>query len=120
MIFANIGEIFFNENIIIYIFKRAENIVAKGENAGYEQLLILPHLFQKSSAAEASESGCMWGKVNNLPDIMPPQVEELRISAPVQQTRGLIPGWVITMFLKVVVVIYLFVADGSYCYTGVG
>ena len=33
-----------------------ENIVAKGEIAHYEQFLLLQHCFQKSSAAEASES----------------------------------------------------------------
>ena len=39
--------------------ERLENIIAKGEIAHYEQFLLLPKCFQKSSAAEASESVCM-------------------------------------------------------------
>ena len=37
-----------------------ENIVAKGEIARNEQFLLLPQRCQKLSAAEASESVCMW------------------------------------------------------------
>ena len=41
---------------------RVENIVAKGEIAHYEQVLLLAQCFQKSSAAETSKSvcTCMW------------------------------------------------------------
>ena len=35
---------------------RAENIVAKGKNAHYEQFLLLAQCFQKPFAAEASKS----------------------------------------------------------------
>ena len=44
--------------------KRVENTVAKGEIAHHEQFLLLPQLLQKSSAAEASERGYMWERVN--------------------------------------------------------
>ena len=37
-----------------------ENILANGEIAHYEQFLLLPQCLQKSSAAEASESVCIW------------------------------------------------------------
>ena len=40
--------------------KKVENIVAKGEIVRYEQFLLLLQCFQKSSAAEASESDYMW------------------------------------------------------------
>ena len=43
---------------------RVENIVAKGEIAHQEQLLLLPQCFQKPSASEPSESFCMWVRVN--------------------------------------------------------
>ena len=44
--------------------KLIENIVAKGEIARSEQFLLLSQCFQKPFAAEASESVCMWEKVN--------------------------------------------------------
>ena len=43
---------------------RVKNIVAKGEIAQYEKFLLLLQCFQKSSAAEASESVCMRERVN--------------------------------------------------------
>ena len=47
----------------VYLLKRVENIVAKGEIARFEQFLLLSRCFQKSSAAETSESVCMWERV---------------------------------------------------------
>ena len=38
---------------------KVENIVAKGEIAHDEQLLLLPQCFQKLSASNESESVCM-------------------------------------------------------------
>ena len=43
---------------------KVEIIVANGEIAQYEQFLLLQQLFQKSSAAEGSESIYMWERVN--------------------------------------------------------
>ena len=37
--------------------------MAKGEIAHHEQFHLWPQCFQKSSAAEASESVCMWERV---------------------------------------------------------
>ena len=44
--------------------QKVENIVANGEIAHFEQFLILPQYFQKSSVAEASESVYRWEMVN--------------------------------------------------------
>ena len=42
------------------ITEKVENIVAKREIAHDEQFLLLPQCFQKSSAADVSESVYMW------------------------------------------------------------
>ena len=39
-------------------------MLTKGEIALIEQILLLPQWYQKSSAEDASESICMWEKVN--------------------------------------------------------
>ena len=44
-------------------WKIVENIVEKGEIARYEQFLLSSLCFQKPSAAEASESVHMWGRI---------------------------------------------------------
>ena len=46
------------------MLKKIKNIVAKGEIAHFEQLLLLSQCFKKSSAARASESVYMWESVN--------------------------------------------------------
>ena len=46
----------------IYLLKRVENIVTKGEIACFEQFLLLSQSFQKSSAAEASQNVYICGK----------------------------------------------------------
>ena len=40
-----------------------ENHCGEGEIAHYEQFLLLPYYFKTVSAAEASESVCMWERV---------------------------------------------------------
>ena len=42
---------------------KVENIVTKGEIAQHKQFRLLPQFFQTSSAAEVSESVCMWQNV---------------------------------------------------------
>ena len=42
------------------VLNKIENIVAKGERGNCEQFFLLPKCFQKSPAAGASESVCMW------------------------------------------------------------
>ena len=44
----------------------AENIVAKGEIAHNEQFVLLSQCFLKSTAADASETVCMRGRVTTL------------------------------------------------------
>ena len=50
--------------------KNVENIVAKGGIACFEQFLLLSQCFQKSSAADASESVYMWERVKSFYDIL--------------------------------------------------
>ena len=40
---------FYLVQIMIYVFDRVENIVGKGENAGYQHFLLFPQCFQKFS-----------------------------------------------------------------------
>ena len=46
------------------LINKLGNSVAKVEIAHYKQILLLPPSFEKTSAAEMSESICMWEKVN--------------------------------------------------------
>ena len=46
--------------------QKVENIVANGEIACFEQFLLLQQYFQKSSAAETTESVYMWEMVNKM------------------------------------------------------
>ena len=48
------------------MLKRIQNIVTKGEIAHHKQLFILAQCFQKSSAADASESVCIMERVNMM------------------------------------------------------
>ena len=47
----------------ILSLQKDKNIVAIGEIARFEQFLLLPQCFQKTSTAEASESVNMWERV---------------------------------------------------------
>ena len=47
----------------VKLSNRIENIVTKGEIGHYEPFVLLPHCFQKLSAAEALESVCMWERI---------------------------------------------------------
>ena len=46
------------------ITEKVKNIVVKGDIAHLEQFLLLSQCFQKSSAAETSESVYLWERVN--------------------------------------------------------
>ena len=50
----------------VLLLKRVENIVVKGEIARFGQFFLLSQCYQKSSAAEASESIYMWERVKKL------------------------------------------------------
>ena len=40
-----------------------ENIMGKGENAGYQHFLFFPHCFQKASFSESLKVGIVWERV---------------------------------------------------------
>ena len=41
--------------MIISVFDRVENIVGKGENAGYQNFLLYPQCFEKASFPDTSK-----------------------------------------------------------------
>ena len=43
-----------------YILERVENIVGKGENAGYQHFLLFPQCFQKVSSLESLKVQIVW------------------------------------------------------------
>ena len=45
---------------------RVENIVRKGENAGYQHFLLFPQCFQKSSSQGSFKFGIVWYRVNYI------------------------------------------------------
>ena len=45
---------------------RVENIVGKGENAGYQHFLLFPQFFQKSSLSGSLKVLIMWYRVKAL------------------------------------------------------
>ena len=57
--------------MIISVFDRVENIVGKGENAGYQHFLLFPQCFEKASFPDTSKGVivCEWvnAMVNPLP-----------------------------------------------------
>ena len=42
------------------VLGRVENIVGKGENAGYQHFLLFPQCFLKASFSGASKVGIVW------------------------------------------------------------
>ena len=46
--------------IMISVLDSAENIVGKGENAGYQHFLLFPQCFQKLSVSESLKLGIVW------------------------------------------------------------
>ena len=51
--------------MMISLYHRVENIVGKGENAGYQYFLLFPQCFQKASFPEASKGVIVWEWVNS-------------------------------------------------------
>ena len=43
-----------------FILGRVENMVGKGENAGYQHFLLFPQCFQKSSISGSLKVGIVW------------------------------------------------------------
>ena len=46
--------------MMIFLIDRVENIVGKGENAGYQHFLLFPHCFPKGSSLGSSKVGIVW------------------------------------------------------------
>ena len=46
--------------ILKFVLERVENIVGKGENAGYQHFLLLPQCFQKASYKGSLKVGIVW------------------------------------------------------------
>ena len=46
--------------MMISLSDRVENIVGKGENAGYQHFLLFPQCFQKSSLSESLKFRIVW------------------------------------------------------------
>ena len=60
---------FADDNIIVtqnlrFALGRLENIVGKGENAGYQHFLFFPQRFQKLSFSGSLKVGIVWERVN--------------------------------------------------------
>ena len=43
-----------------FVLRRVENIVGKGENAGYQHFLLFPQCFQKASFQGSLKVGIVW------------------------------------------------------------
>ena len=52
----------------IFVLDRVENIVGKGENAGYQHFLLFYQCFQKPSCPSLLKVEIMWERVNPLPN----------------------------------------------------
>ena len=48
-----------------FVFGQVENIVGKGENAGYQHFLLFPQCFQKSSFPRSVKVGLLWERVKH-------------------------------------------------------
>ena len=49
--------------MLTFVFDRTENIVGKGENAGYQHFRLFPQCFQKASFSGSVKVGIMWKRV---------------------------------------------------------
>ena len=47
-------------NKMNFVLGRVENIVGKGENAGYKHFLLFPQCFQKASLSGSLKIGIVW------------------------------------------------------------
>ena len=51
---------------MISVFHRVENIVGKGENAGYQHFLLFPQCFQTTCFSGSLKVGTAWLRVKGL------------------------------------------------------
>ena len=59
------GKINVTENMK-FVQGRVENIVCKGENAGYQHFLLFPQYFQKAIFSGSLKVGIVWEKFNRV------------------------------------------------------
>ena len=52
--------------MLIYVFDRVENIMGKGENAGYQHFLLFPQCFEKASIPDTSKGIIVWEWVKSV------------------------------------------------------
>ena len=52
--------------MMISFYDRVENIVRKGENAGYQHFLLFSQCFQKAFSTSSLKAGIVWQNVNAL------------------------------------------------------
>ena len=52
--------------MMIYVLDRVQNIVGKGENAGYQHFLLFPQCFQKPSCPRSLRVGIEWKRVTRF------------------------------------------------------
>ena len=53
-----------------FVLGRVENIVGKGENAGYQHFLLFPQCFQKAYFLRLFKVGIVWERVKALENII--------------------------------------------------
>ena len=46
--------------MMVFVFDRIENIMEKGENAGYQYFLLFPQCFQKVFNSRSLKVGTLW------------------------------------------------------------
>ena len=49
-----------------FVFGRVDNIVGKGENAGYQHFLLFPQCFQKASFQGSFKVGIVWERIKGV------------------------------------------------------
>ena len=56
--------------MMISVFDRVENIVGKGEDAGYQHLLLFPECFQKASFLGSFKVEIVWKRVRQWSSLL--------------------------------------------------
>ena len=56
-----------------FVLEKVENILGKGENAGYQHFLLFPQCFQKPTFPEMLKVGVMWLRVERPSSQGPPK-----------------------------------------------
>ena len=57
---SSVGNNLYVPKMMIYVFDREENIVGKGENAGYQHFFLFPQSFQKLSFSGLMKVLIVW------------------------------------------------------------